>query len=103
MKTIETIPDYLERMALKDRSKGYESGGLRTTSEIAEYFSLTPTRARRILERLADRDLITSHGRCEFSPGRPYLWGPYTSDGDDDPDGGLPVPSNDNMILAQAL
>lgn len=96
--SIETIPAYLERMARKDVSKGYEGiPGLRTTGEIADYFGLAPRVARKLLNGLYQRGLITSYDRVTELPGAPYMWGPATPD--DDPDGGETLPANDNIIM----
>lgn len=99
MKSIETIPDYLARMRVKDQTKhGMELGGLRTTQEIAEYFYMSPMKMRKILWNLAKRNLIEAFGRCEWSPGRPLVWSAIIVEDDPDPDGGEPLPANDNEI-----
>jgi len=100
MRTIETIPDYLNRMARKEISRGYDGDlpGLRTTQEIAEYFNLSLSAARQILGNLADSNLITGYDRCDGLVGRPYLWGPWVSSSPD-PDDGEPMPVNDNEEL----
>jgi hypothetical protein len=96
VRTVETIPDFLIRMAHKDASKGYEACGIRTTAEIAEYFVIPTKDARKYLDGYAERNVIESYGRCNYTPGRPYLWGPVIQEPDDDPDGGIPEPLNDN-------
>ncbi|MFD3263150.1 hypothetical protein [Phenylobacterium ferrooxidans] len=63
----ETIPEYLARMTVKDRLKGGD--GLRSTRQVADYFSLTTKQALRRLERLYDADEIG----CAVD-GRFYYW-----------------------------
>src|SRR4051812_11830479 len=94
---IETIPDYLIRMRVRDLSKHGYDGGLRTTQEVAEYFGVPTGKMRKILNDLEDRGLITGWERCDLSPGRPYLWSSLREEDEDpDPDDGEPIPINDN-------
>ncbi len=63
----ETIPEYLARMAVRDQAKGGD--GYRTSRQVADYFGLTTTQARRKLDRLYEDDEIDC---CQ--DGAIYYW-----------------------------
>lgn len=58
----ETITDYLVRVRRKDTEKhGPEDAGIRSTREVAEYFGMTLSKARRELNKLYEAGEIEGY------------------------------------------
>lgn len=72
--TVETIPEYLSRVRIRDRVKGYN--GFRTTRDVADFCGITMTTARKRLlahfaldeiERRHNGNMYLWRGRCDFA------------------------------------
>lgn len=66
----ETITDYLDRVRRRDTEKhGPEAAGVRSTREVADYFGMSISKARRELNKLYDAGEIEG-----YDGGRVTLW-----------------------------